>query len=96
MCYPGRYQQAQRQLGFVAGLTVSARPAKLAPSNQGGGHDEQFIKARCLYKEGIMKMLGKRGQPFCGSKCCGKKTWKKKHIRMMKRRERGSRALRAF
>jgi hypothetical protein len=43
-----------------------------------------------------MKMLGKRGQPFCGSKCCGNKRLKKKHTRMMKRRERGSRAWRSF
>ncbi|UUG69534.1 hypothetical protein SEA_SHAM_234 [Streptomyces phage Sham] len=43
-----------------------------------------------------MKMLGKRGQPFCGSKCCGEKRAKKRHTRRMKRRERGSRAWRNF
>lgn len=32
------------------------------------------------------KMLGKTGQPFCGSKCCGVRG--KAHKRRMKRRER--------
>lgn len=33
-----------------------------------------------------MKMIGKTGQPFCGSKCCGERS--KTHKRMLKRRER--------
>lgn len=35
-----------------------------------------------------MMMLGKTGQPFCGSKCCGTGSKVKGHKRMMKRRER--------
>lgn len=35
-----------------------------------------------------MKMIGKTGQPFCGSKCCGVRSKCKWHKRMLKRRER--------
>lgn len=34
------------------------------------------------------KMLGKKGQPFCGSRCCGVGSKVKSHKRMIKRRER--------
>jgi hypothetical protein len=35
-----------------------------------------------------MKMLGKTGQPVCGSRCCGVGSKVKAHVRQMKRRER--------
>ena len=34
------------------------------------------------------RMIGKTGQPFCGSKCCGVQSKDKGHKRMLKRRER--------
>lgn len=34
------------------------------------------------------KMLGKKNQPFCGSKCCGVGSKVKSHKRMTKRSER--------
>ena len=36
------------------------------------------------------KMLGKKGQPFCGSKCCGVGSKVKSHKRMVKRSERNA------
>lgn len=34
------------------------------------------------------RMIGKTGQPFCGSRCCGVGSKVKSHKRMLKRRER--------